>query len=107
MFFASLFFAILYCVIHYETTISISMQWMIALYFKHKCVNRVWLLVTIDQCCHSLINFCNAGKLTETFSSLAKKSNFRALSRRLTLVRETFFFFFLLCIIIHDFTNMM
>ncbi|TNN32637.1 Vacuolar protein sorting-associated protein 33B [Liparis tanakae] len=32
---------------------------------------------------------CSSGKLTDAFSSLAKKSNFRALSRRLALVPKS------------------
>lgn len=46
-------------------------------------------LTVMESKVGKLVNDKTAGKLTETFSSLAKKSNFRALSRRLTLVPKS------------------
>lgn len=46
-------------------------------------------LTVMESKVGKLVNDKTAGKLTETFSSLAKKSNFRALSKRLTLVPKS------------------
>ncbi|XP_062405270.1 vacuolar protein sorting-associated protein 33B [Sardina pilchardus] len=46
-------------------------------------------LTVMESKVGKLVNDKTAGKLSETFSSLAKKSNFRALSKRLTLVPKS------------------
>lgn len=46
-------------------------------------------LTVMESKVGKLVNDKTAGKLTETFSSLAKKSNFRALSRKLNLVPKS------------------
>uniref|UniRef100_A0A3Q3GT17 VPS33B late endosome and lysosome associated n=1 Tax=Labrus bergylta TaxID=56723 RepID=A0A3Q3GT17_9LABR len=46
-------------------------------------------LTVMESKVGKLVNDKTAGKLTDAFSSLAKKSNFRALSRRLNLVPKT------------------